>query len=85
MARVAEKVERFEDMITFLITAANGRHFTIDERNLLSVGFKNLTKPYREAIGIIVAIGKNPKYENFGDSLVTYKIKIEKELCEKCM
>jgi 14-3-3 protein epsilon len=45
LARVAEQAERFEDMVLFLEEAINsksGEDFTIDERNLLSVGFKNL-------------------------------------------
>ena len=44
-ARVAEQAERFDDMVEFLkeaISAKSGDDFTIDERNLLSVGFKNL-------------------------------------------
>jgi len=44
LARVAEQAERFEDMVRFLSEAINlkkGEDFTIDERNLLSVGFKN--------------------------------------------
>lgn len=45
LARVSEQAERFEDMVEFLtlaINAKSGEDFTIDERNLLSVGFKNL-------------------------------------------
>ena len=45
MARVAEQAERFDDMVDFLyqvINAKSAEDFTIDERNLLFVGFKNL-------------------------------------------
>ena len=45
LARVAEQAERFDDMVIFLgeaIDSKSGEDFTIDERNLLSVGFKNL-------------------------------------------
>ena len=45
LARVSEQAERFEDMVEFLKEAVNlkgGEDFTVDERNLLSVGFKNL-------------------------------------------
>jgi 14-3-3 protein epsilon len=44
LARVAEQAEKFDDMVLFLFEACelkNGEDFTIDERNLLSVGFKN--------------------------------------------
>ena len=88
LARVAEQAERFEDMVTFLeeaIQAKSGEDFTIDERNLLSVGFKNLIGSQRGAIRTIGAIEQNPKYQKFGDALAQYKQKIEKELYDKCM
>ena len=59
MARVAEQAERFEDMVEYLETGVgmkNGEEFTTDERNLLSVGFKNLIGSERGAIRTIGAI-----------------------------
>merc|ERR1712146_853585 len=88
LARVAEQAERFEDMVTFLkeaINAKSGEDFTVDERNLLSVGFKNLIGSQRGAIRTIGAIEQNPKYQKFGDALATYKKRIEQELYDKCM
>ena len=88
LARVAEQAERFEDMVDFLnqaIDQKKGEDFTIDERNLLSVGFKNLIGSQRGAIRTIGAIEQNPKYQKFGDALAQYKKKIEKELYDKCM
>jgi hypothetical protein len=63
----------------------NGEDFTIDERNLLSVGFKNLIGSNRSAIRTIGAIEQNPKYQKFGGALKTYKTKIESELFDQCM
>ena len=88
MARVAEQAERFEDMIQFLENAIGqkgGEDFTIDERNLLSVGFKNLIGSQRGAIRTIGAIEQNPKYTKYGDSLKAYKNKMESELYDKCI
>ena len=88
LARVAEQAERFEDMVDFLnqaIDAKSGEDFTIDERNLLSVGFKNLIGSQRGAIRTIGAIEQNPKYQKFGGALTAYKKKIEGELYDKCM
>ena len=58
MARVAEQAERFEDMVEFLTQVIDGKDsdFTTEERNLLSVGFKNLIGVKRTAIRTIVAI-----------------------------
>ena len=88
LARVSEQAERFEDMVDFLtqaIKAKSGEDFTIDERNLLSVGFKNLIGSQRGAIRTIGAVEQNPKYQKFGDALAAYKKKIERELYEQCM
>ena len=76
MARVAEQAEKFDDMVDFLkkaIGLKSGEDFTIDERNLLSVGFKNLIGANRGAIRTIGAIEQNPKYQKFGGALGDYK------------
>ena len=86
MARVAEQAERFDDMVDFLrpILADKGGDFSVEERNLLSVGFKNLIGGKRTAIRTISAIEQNPKYSKFSDALGQYKKKIEGELGKDC-
>ena len=44
MARVAEQSERYQDMVDFLkpLIKEKGSGLSNDERNLLSVAFKNL-------------------------------------------
>lgn len=86
MARVAEQAERFDDMVDFLrpILRDKGGDFSVEERNLLSVGFKNLIGGKRTAIRTISAIEQNPKYSKFGSALATYKKKIEGELQKDC-
>ena len=59
LARVAEQAERFDDMVKFLnesIQLKTDGDFTVDERNLLSVGFKNQISSQRGAIRTIAAI-----------------------------
>ena len=88
LARVAEQAEKFDDMVQFLkeaIDQKNGEDFTIDERNLLSVGFKNQIGANRGAIRTIGAIEQNPKYQKFGDALKKYKTQIETSLYDQCM
>ena len=87
MARVAEQSERFDDMVTYLINVvqAKSEDFTTEERNLLSVGFKNQIGSKRTAIRTISAIEQNPKYSKFNESLAVYKKKIEGELYAQCM
>jgi 14-3-3 protein epsilon len=87
MARVAEQAERFDDMVDFLIDVVHAKDsdFTTEERNLLSVGFKNLIGTKRTAIRTIAAIEQNPKYSKFNESLSNYKKKIEEELYTQCL
>ncbi len=87
MARVAEQAERFDDMVDFLkeVIAAKDSDFTTEERNLLSVGFKNQIGSKRTAIRTISAIEQNPKYAKYNDQLQAYKKKIEAELFNQCL
>jgi 14-3-3 protein epsilon len=87
MARVAEQAERFDDMVHYLqeVVKAKNEDFTTEERNLLSVGFKNQIGSKRTAIRTISAIEQNPKYSKFNDGLLGYKKKIEQELYNQCL
>jgi len=86
LARVAEQAERFEDMVDFLgkVLDAKAGDVSADERNLLSVAFKNLISGKRAACRTIVAIEQNPKYQKFSDALSNYKQTIEGQLTKDC-
>lgn len=86
LARVAEQAERFDDMVDFLgeVLQEKGGEVNPDERNLLSVAFKNLISSKRAACRTISAIEQNPKYSKFNAALVTYKTTIEDQLTADC-
>ena len=86
LARVAEQAERFEDMVDFLeeVLVAKGGTVNPDERNLLSVAFKNLISSKRAACRTISAIEQNPKYSKFNAALLAYKTQIETQLMQDC-
>merc|ERR1712157_614862 len=86
LARVAEQAERFEDMVDFLsqVLDTKGGEVNSDERNLLSVAFKNLISSKRAACRTIAAIEQNPKYSKFSDALAQYKASIEAKLQQDC-
>merc|ERR1711939_1232355 len=86
LARVAEQAERFEDMVDQLehVLKEKGAAVSSDERNLLSVAFKNLISSKRAACRTIVAIEQNPKYAKFGEALAQYKTSIENKLGDDC-
>ena len=74
-------------MVDFLkeVVSAKDSDFTTEERNLLSVGFKNLIGGKRTAIRTIAAIEQNQKYAKYAESLTQYKRKIEDELYNQCL
>ena len=86
LARVAEQAERFEDIVDFLeeVLVAKGGSVNPDERNLLSVAFKNLISSKRAACRTISAIEQNPKYSKFNAALLAYKTQIEEQLQADC-
>merc|ERR1711959_768899 len=86
LARVAEQAERFEDMVDQLemVLKEKGADVSSDERNLLSVAFKNLISSKRAACRTIAAIEQNPKYQKFSEALANYKASIETKLQEDC-
>jgi 14-3-3 protein epsilon len=76
---------RLDEMVDHMkAVAQQPQELTVEERNLLSVGFKNLIGGKRTAIRTISAIEQNPKYSKFGGALSAYKKKIEGELQKDC-
>jgi len=86
MARVADQAERYEDMVDFLTQMIKNKteDCNVEERNLLSVGFKNLIGSRRAAWRTVSAIEQNKKYEQYSDDCAQYKEKIEGELVKQC-
>ena len=82
MARVADQSERYVDMVDFLenVLDAKTEDLSSEERNLLSVGFKNLISSNRSAWRTITAIEQNEKYAEYSEDCKNYKEKIEGEL-----
>merc|ERR1711972_766393 len=61
-----------------------GQDVSSDERNLISVAFKNLISSKRAACRTIAAIEQNPKYSKFNTALAAYKSRIEGQLIDDC-
>ncbi len=64
--------------------AESNEDVSVDVRNLLSVGFKNLIGSRRAAWRTVSAIEQNKKYEQYSSKCAEYKAKIEKELSRLC-
>lgn len=86
LARVAEQGERYEDMFDYLKQFLHSKsHFTPDERNLLSVAFKNLVTPKRTTWRTILAVETSQQTEgSTKEAIAAYKGVIEERLHKNC-
>lgn len=89
MAMLAEQCNRFEEMVEFLedMLKARDKDLNSDERNLLSIAYKNSVSSRRTALRTIMAYEvKEKKKENstFLPYIQEYRKRIEDELTKCC-
>ena len=90
LAMLAEQCSRFEDMMEFLEEMVKGKKedLTSDERNLLSIAYKNTISLRRQAIRTLMAYELKEKKKEESQYLryiVEYKNKVEQELEALCL
>nr|QQP23421.1 14-3-3-like protein [Sedum alfredii] len=89
-AKLAEQAERYEEMVEFMERVSNsidGDELTVEERNLLSVAYKNVIGARRASWRIISSIEQREESRGNEERVVSikeYRSKIEKELTEIC-
>jgi len=87
-AKVAEQAERYDDMATFMkqvTESLSGEILSNEERNLLSVAYKNVVGARRSAWRIISSIEQKTSSDEQKQSLAKeYREKIEGELKAIC-
>lgn len=81
-AKIAEQIERYEDMAEIMTNVTQGKKvLTNEERNLLSVAYKNVVGSHRNAWRMI----SHKMEQNMNEGVVTsYQKKIEEELQGVC-
>jgi 14-3-3 protein epsilon len=88
LARLCEQAERYDEMVTYMKEVANiGGELTVDERNLLSVAYKNVVGTRRASWRIISSIEQKEESKGSDDHIGTvrdYRQKIETELEKVC-
>ena len=88
MSRVCEQTERFDDMLVYMKRVLDdfGNDMSIEERNLLSVAYKNSVGTRRTAWRVLSSIEtkEEAKGSEFLVLLKDYKVQIEKELDTIC-
>jgi 14-3-3 protein epsilon len=88
MAKLAEQAERYEEMVQYMKEATNSTDvdLTLEERNLLSVAYKNVVGARRASLRIIGSIELKEKEKGTSNAelVTTYKAKVENELDAIC-
>jgi len=89
LAKLAEQAERYEEMVNFMDTLVVrcGGELTLEERNLLSVAYKNLIGSLRAAWRIVSSIEQKEESRRNDDRIPivkSYRSKIESELSGVC-
>ncbi|XP_059837889.1 14-3-3 protein theta-like [Hemitrygon akajei] len=85
-AKLAEQAERYDDMAAAMkAVTEQGSGLSIEERNLLSVAYKNVVGARRSAWRVISSMEqKNEKEEKKLQLIKSYREKVEEELREIC-
>lgn len=88
-ARMAEQIERYEDMAEYMKEAAkqlgkDGPPFSSDERNLFSVAYKNAVGSRRSAWRILSTFEQRQESDEKKALIAEYKSKLETELDKIC-
>ncbi|PKS06411.1 hypothetical protein jhhlp_007159 [Lomentospora prolificans] len=88
LARLCEQAERYDEMVTYMKEVAKlGSELTVDERNLLSVAYKNVVGTRRASWRIISSIEQKEESKGSDKHVGTirdYRNKIEEELEKVC-
>jgi len=88
MAKLAEQAERYEEMVDFVKKLATaGVELTVEERNLLSVAYKNVIGARRASRRILASIEQkeaNKGNQDHVEKTKNYRNKIEAELVKIC-
>jgi len=88
LARLAEQAERYDEMSESMKKVAQlNEELTVEERNLLSVAYKNVVGSRRASLRIISSIEQKEESRGKEDHLIKakeYRKKVEVELTEIC-
>lgn len=84
-AKLAEQAERYEDMAEAMKDAVEQNPvLTAEERNLLSVAYKNVVGAKRSAWRVVDAMEKKHSDDDKVQLIKDYKGKVEEELNQVC-
>jgi len=83
MAKVAESAERYDEMTRYMVQSVSekkGDELTVEQRNLISVGYKNLMSARRTATRVTQQSIEQEKHPDLKAKAMEYQAKIGAEL-----
>jgi len=87
-AKLAEQAERYEEMVEYMkeVATASSGDLSLEERNLLSVSYKNVVGARRASLRIIGSIEQKEKEKGGANAQIvsSYKVKVSSELKDVC-
>lgn len=88
LAKLAEQAERYDEMVESMkAVAGEKQELTVEERNLLSVAYKNVIGARRASWRIVSSIEQKEDAKGNSDNaqkIIEYRKKIENELADIC-
>ncbi|AQK58070.1 14-3-3-like protein A [Zea mays] len=87
MAKLAEQAERYEEMVEFMEKVAAAAELTVEERNLLSVAYKNVIGARRASWRIVSSIEHKEETRGAAGHAAAargYRARVEAELSGIC-
>ena len=89
MAKLAEQAERYDEMVKYmkeLVESSSSSTLGLEERNLLSVAYKNLVGARRASLRVIGSIEAKEieKGSAMAEKIRLYKVKVQEELENIC-
>eukprot|EP01066_Platyproteum_vivax_P005356 Platyproteum_vivax@DN16796_c0_g1_i1.p1 len=88
MAKLSEQAERYDEMADYMKSVAEmAQELSVEERNLLSVAYKNAVGARRASWRIISSVEQKEKTKGNQENLArsqTYREKVEAELSDIC-
>jgi hypothetical protein len=88
-AKLAEQADRYDDMVKYMKEAVGSaeKPLTAEERNLLSVAYKNVIGSKRSSLRVLTAVKERKETDDTikRDLVQEYIKEVEKELNEVCL
>ena len=87
MANITKDTHNYEAMFQYIkeFIANKTTHYSLDERNILSVAFKRSIQKNRQAIKFVSDIIESQKFNQFSGVLGQFRDKLHTKIVDQCL